>query len=315
MQLSQFSAATQKHGLGFCLNAVPIDAGTFKQNVTLTTERGRWILRGRSHYSWQFSKERFLAELLGRETVAPVPLPYIVDESFDVFDFDYVLMPEMPGLKLSDRAAFDALSSSEQNTIALEQGRFLHNLQAYEHPVFGEYDEAADDIVGYGKPYSEVVKARASDMIELSNRASETIASAERRDILRGFDELAIDTVQPVFVMQDYKDGNMCVDKLDSQWRVTGLFDLMEGRFGHPLEDLPRQYATYLDSQRPGCAAAFLAGYGVTKEDIALFDLFMLIDRLIVWEFGVREGKDWFEGKSFLEWSEPYRLANSPLSI
>ena len=313
LQLSQFSAATQKHGLGICTNAVPIEAGNFKQNVSLTTDKGRWIFRGRSHYSWQFPKERFFAELLGRKTSAPVPLPYIVDESLEPFAFDYALMPEMPGMQLSDRERFAALSSSDQNAIAFLQGQFLRDLQTYKHATFGYYDEEVGDIIGYEQAYSKEVILRARTCVQRANDVTKTLSLEEVEMLFDKNDHLPkIDDALPVFVMEDYKDDNMCVAKKGNEWKVTGLFDLMGAKFGHPLEDLPRQYAVYLDIQRPECAAAFLAGYGVTKEDVALFNLFMLIDRLIIWEFGIREGKDWFEGKSFLAWSEPHRLADSP---
>ena len=312
LRLSQFSEVTRKYGLGRCRSAVPIEAGNFRQNVSLVTDAGEWIFRGRSHYTWQFPKERFFANLLGRETVAPVPLPYFVDESFQTFEYDYILMPKMPGLQLSDRARFAALSPLEQRSIALELGRFLHDLQAYKHPTFGYYDEEVDGLVSYERTYSEEVVSRARACVHRANAVTKTLSS-EEVEILFGENEhlSKIDSAQSVCVMEDYKDDNMCVTKTHKGWKVTGLFDLMGARFGHPLEDLPRQYAVYLDTRRPECAAAFLAGYGLTEEDIPLFNLFMLIDRLIVWEFGVREGK-WWPEETFCDWVEKYSLTKVP---
>ena len=136
VSLKQFSEATQKHGLGRCVDAVPIQAGNFKQNVSLKTDREEWIFRGCSHYSWQFPKERFFANLIARETPAPVPLPYFVDDSLDTFDYDYALMPRMPGGQLSDQAWAKTLSAFEKEEIALELGRFLHDLQTYPGSIF-----------------------------------------------------------------------------------------------------------------------------------------------------------------------------------
>lgn len=112
--------------------------------------------------------------------------------------------------------------------------------------------------------------------------------------------------------MQDYKDGNMCVTKNRGKWRVTGLFDLMEARFGHQLEDLPRQYAAYLDAQRPDLVSAFLSGYGLTDGDLGLFNCFMVIDRLIVWEYGVRAGKWWSDDETFSDRIQKYPLNAVP---
>ena len=315
LSLSQLSEATQKYGLGRCWNAVPIEAGNFKQNVSLVTDQGEWIFRGRSHYTWQFPKERFFAHLLGRETAAPVPLPYFVDESLEIFGYDYVLMPKMPGLQLSNQAQFNALSPLDKKSIAFELGRFLHDLQACKRPTFGVYKEEVDDIVSYPNAYSKEVTLRAQDYIERSNSTAETLAPGEVDIILEMLNEYLpqIDSAQTVCVMQDYKDGNMCVSKIDKHWKVTGLFDLMEARFGHPLEDLPRQYAAYLDAQHPECAAAFLTGYGLKDENVSLFNLFMILDRLVVWEFGVRVGKWWSDGETFLDWVERYSLFEVPV--
>lgn len=315
VSLKQFSKATQKHGLGDCVNAVPVQAGTFKQNVALKTDRGEWIFRGCSHYSWQFPKERFFADLIARETIAPVPLPYFVDDSLDTFDYDYALMPRMPGVQLSDQAWAKTLSALEKKEIALELGRFLRDLQTYPAPFFGEYDEIADGVVSYGKMYSDEVMSRAETLIHRSNSVAVSVANSEVDTILGMLEKhlSEVNTSQPVIVMQDYKYGNMCVTKNRGKWKVTGLFDLMEARFGHQLEDLPRQYAAYLGAQRPDLASAFLAGYGLTDNDLGLFNCFMVVDRLIVWEYGVRVGKWWSEGETFSDWMQRYCLGAVPV--
>ena len=117
VSLKQFSEATQKYGLGSCVDAVPIQAGSFKQNVLLRTDKGEWIFRGCSHYAWQFPKECFFANLIGEETTAPVPLPYFVDKSSDIFGYDYALMPKMPGGQLSNQAWAGTLSALDKKKI------------------------------------------------------------------------------------------------------------------------------------------------------------------------------------------------------
>lgn len=311
LSLGQFSEATQKYGLGRCISAVPLPGGIFRQNVLLTTDKSEWIFRGCSHYLWQFSKERFFADLLGRETVAPVPLPYFVDKSLETFKYDYVLMPKMPGLQLSNQAHFKTLSTSDQQKIASLLGRFLRDLQAYQAPFFGEYDEATDGMTAYSGLYRDEVRSRAEKFIHEANSATVSISDEEIEAIARMFQRYLpeVDDSRPVIVMQDYKDGNLCVTEAKGSWKVTGLFDLMEARFGHPLEDLPRQYAAYLEAQRPDLANSFLARYGLSKGDLGLLDCFMVVDRLIVWEYGVRVGKWWSADETFSDWVQKYRFS------
>ena len=311
LSLKQFSEATQKYGLGRCISAAPLPGDIFRQNVSLTTEKGEWIFRGCSHYSWQFPKERFFATLLGRETVAPVPLPYFVDKSLETFKYDYVLMPKMPGLQLSDQAYFKTLATSDQQKIASQLGRFLRDLQAYQAPFFGDYDEVTDDMTSYSGLYSDEVRSRAARLIREANSVTVSVSDEEVEALSSMFQEYLprMDDSRPVVVMQDYKDGNLCVTETEGGWKITGLFDLMEARFGHAFEDLPRQYAAYLEAQRPDLANSFLAGYGLKDEDLVFFDCFMVVDRLIVWEYGVRMGKWWSADETFSDWIQKYRLS------
>ncbi len=179
LSLKQFSEATKKHGLGSCFDAAPIQAGNFKQNVLLKTDRGEWIFRGYSHYSWQFPKERLFADLIGRETTAPVPLPYLVDSSLNTFGYDYALMPRMPGGQLSDQTWVETLSTLDKKEIAFELGRFLRDLQIYPAPFFGEYDEVADAMVSYGNTYSDEVMSRAEEFIHRANSVTVSISDSE----------------------------------------------------------------------------------------------------------------------------------------
>ena len=309
LSLEQFSEATQKHGLGRCISAAPLSGGIFRQNVLLATDKGEWIFRGGSHYAWQFPKERFFAYLLAHETPAPVPLPYLVDKSLDTFSYDYVLMPKMPGVQLSDQAYFKTLAAFDQQEIAFELGRFLRELQTYQAPFYGEYDEAIGGMTGYSGLYKDEVVARADKLIREANSVTVSVSDEEVGAISKILQKHLpkIDGSRPVIVMQDYKDGNMCVTKVENEWKVTGLFDLMEARFGHRLEDVPRQCAAYLDAQRPDLAHHFLAGYGVSDNDLGLLDCFMIVDRLLVWEYGVRVGKWWSADETFSDWLQKYR--------
>ena len=309
--MQQFSSVSRQHGLGECSKATPIQAGLFKQNVLLKTENGEWIFRGDSHYTWQFPKERFFAHLIAKETGLPTPVPYLIDTSYKYFDYDFALMPKMPGMQLSDQALFESFSATDQKKIAFTLGHTLRALQTYQAPFYGEFDEAAGAMVSYSQSYSQQLTQKVETLVEASNMTRQTISDSEKHELLNMFrTNEAFEASPPVITLQDYKDGNMCVAKVGDSWQVTGLFDLMEARFGHRLEDLPRQYAVYIDAQRLDLAASFLQGYGLTRDDTNLFNRFLAIDRLIVWEYFARnvEGR----GENILsEWMKRY----SPVAL
>ncbi len=94
-------------------------------------------------------------------------------------------------------------------------------------------------------------------------------------------------------------------------WRVSGLFDLHEARFGDGALDLVRQACSYLDTE-PELAAVFVDSYlqrVVPDANIAtLLPLYVVNDRMKIWEFFTRPDAraTWSNGKSFREWAERY---------
>ena len=121
--------------------------------------------------------------------------------------------------------------------------------------------------------------------------------------------------------MNDYKEQNTVVTRSGTGWRVTGVFDLMEGFFGNGEMDLARPVAGYLEKD-PLLAQTFLATYldraparpGLRER----FAVYLLRDRLIVWEYfqrrevargmsnGSRLKPPWDPDVTLREWAEPY---------
>ena len=98
---SQIQKALDKHSLGLLEIAEPISAGLFGQNFIVTSDKGDFVFRGCPHYDWQFPSERFFAENLHNKTSTPVPYPYIVDQSTNIFGWSYVIMPKMTGISVA----------------------------------------------------------------------------------------------------------------------------------------------------------------------------------------------------------------------
>jgi hygromycin-B 7''-O-kinase len=311
----QFQAALARFELGDFVEAQPVSGGLFGQNVFVSSTTGQYILRGMPHYPWQFPKERFGAALLHERTQVPVAYPYLLDESTDIFGWSYLIMPRQQGIRPTD----NQLSSVEQIEIARALGQNLADMHALSWAFAGAYDLASNSILSFGEGYAQWIVADVRHWLALARGHG----PATTGDVI-WVEQVIHDAqtalgvpFQPCFVMNDYNPGNLLVDRVRDEWRVTGLFDLMEYYFGDGEADLMRMIACYLDQGQPHdaqLAHAFGAAYLERRPARAGFAeryaLFMLRDRLIAWEYGTRPGQNWFPaGWSFRDYAERYMLS------
>jgi len=175
----QFQAALDRFDLGRFVTAEPIQTGNFGQNVFVTSTAGEYVLRGKPHYPWQFPKERLFAGLLHERTSAPVPWPYLYDPSPDIFGWDYVLMPRLPGLQLPDRQVYADLAAQDKVAIASAMGYALAAVQELAWPHPGEYALGADAVVPLGVPYGEWVAARVRANLAEARRLFDRTTAAD----------------------------------------------------------------------------------------------------------------------------------------
>lgn len=312
----QFQAALTRFDLGTFVDAAAVSQGLFGQNVFVRSSQGAYVLRGVPHYPWQFPKERFGATLLHDRTTVPVAYPYLFDRSTDIFGWPYILMPRRHGISPAD----PHLSDAEQIDIARALGHNLVQLQQLTWPVAGEYDLASNSIQPFGEGFAQWLVADIRRWLAAAQANGEATTTEDVRWIEQVIDEAqaALATAfQPCFVMNDYNPGNVLVERVDDTWRVSGLFDLMEYYFGDGEADLPRLIAIYLGKGQPlgmqlaqAFATTYLAQRPARKGFAERYALYMLRDRLIVWEYGSRPGNNWFAaGQSFRDYAEPFSLS------
>jgi len=118
------------------------------------------------------------------------------------------------------------------------------------------------------------------------------------------------DDSRPGFAMEDFKEGNVVFARQGGRWRVTGLFDLAGAHFGDSEADLSRTIAAYFDESHE-LAREFLMTYQARipprRGFAARFRIFMLLDRMIIWEFVQRhEGGIPFGRRSLRHWAGRY---------
>jgi Ser/Thr protein kinase RdoA (MazF antagonist) len=314
---AQFQAALERFGLGRLQGARPVPFGLFGQNVFVSSDAGEYVLRGCPHYDWQFPCEQFFARLLHERTAAPVPWPYRLDPADDIFGWSYVLMPRLPGLQLADAAVRAALTPEDRLELAAALAHNLAELHALEWPFAGSYDLAARTVVPDPLPHRERVLA---GIRALSSRLAPGDLAWLEAEIARYAAALDV-PFTPCYVMRDYKDGNLAVERHASGWRVSGVFDLMESAMGDGEADLVRQFAAYVrqvpasGEEDARLAHRFVRAYwqrcpprpGFAER----FRLYLLRDRLLIWDYGVQYAPHWFApGQSFRDWMSPYLQEN-----
>lgn len=298
------------------MEAVPIASGLFGQNVFVTSDTGRYVLRGCPHYDWQFPKERFIARLLHERTEVPVAWPYLLDERADIFGWSYALMPRMPGWGLPDRPIGDGLGPRDRRGVARALGENLALTHALTWPFAGDYDLRTDTIEPFVGGYtSYIVDGLRHDLA--ASRAHSRHTTAEDVEWVEGIIAEALDAAWESgparLVMRDYKAGNLTLTRTDETagaWRVSGVFDLMEAHFGDAEADLSRPIAVYVEAGRPYLAREFLVSYRRThlapRDAATRFKLYMLRDRLIIWEYLRRPVNKWREHRTLRQWASRY---------
>ncbi len=306
---SKFQAALERFNLGRLQVVTPIRLGNFGQNVFLTTDRGEFVFRGCPHYPWQFPKERYFARLLHKRTRAPVPWPYHLDTDTALFGWAYVLMPKMPGLQIGDPDIYGLLSPDDRVGIAKALGETLAELQCLTHSFCGEYDPESDTLRPFTQSHRERIRSRIEAHIHEANAVHASLKPGEIvwvADLLARADDYLEEDFVPAFVMQDYKEGNLVVDKVDGRWTVTGVFDFMEPYLSDGEIDLCRTLCCYLEDDAAERAVAFVHSYTQQRPlrpgALERFPVYLLLDRFIIWNFGQRHGVWWDDTLVFREW-------------
>jgi hygromycin-B 7''-O-kinase len=328
----QLSRALARFELGDLLNVEPVPFGLFGQNLFVTSNIGEFVFRGAPHGPTQFPAERFFTRLLHEQTSVPVPWPYQIDDSRDFFPWSYVIMPRMPGLQVTDRKVRRELSGADLMAIARAMAHNLVALQQVTMPYCARYDPDRDIVravpvkdhaewpfnTGYGEvtqppSHRELVSARVRRILERSRMASDrtTASDVEWAESLIESSQTALAVpFTPCFTMEDYKEGNVVVSRTAGEWRVSGAFDFMGCYFGDGETDLSRITAEYFD-QKPELAREFLATYLRLRAPRSgfgeRFSLYMLLDRLIIWEYVQRhEAEAASKMGTLRDWTERY---------
>jgi aminoglycoside phosphotransferase (APT) family kinase protein len=319
----QFTAAFERLGLGRFVKAEPTTSGLFGQNVFVTTTSGEFVLRGAPHWvksideaefhrddRLQFTSEAYFARQLHEHTKAPVPWPFLHVESDDIFGWPFLVMPRMPGRCFQDREIVKALEPADRRDVARALGANLAEMQRLTSPFAGSFSPVTIALEPYPSGYVDwAIRESASITRGAADRITEDdhawIAQVAERAVVAG------EPARYSYLHIDYKLNNLAVGKVDDDWRVTGLFDLHEARYGDGAHDLARQTCSYLDTDRdraPEFLSAYLESVPHDASRNERLPLYIVNDRLKFWGFFTRPEHrlPYFDGKTFRGWAERY---------
>lgn len=310
---TQFQKALDQFNLGDFIDATPIDRGLFGQNVFIKSTKGEFVLRGCPHYNWQFPAEVYFSKLLHQNNI-PVAAPYMYSKSKDIFGWEFILMPRLYGKSISPTMTDKDLSKSDEIGIAKALGSVLKEMQKVTMDHCGFYDLDSDDIKPLSMSYSERIYLNIQNRLLQATEANALLTTKDDmkwiESILEQKQEAMEMSFVPTYVMQDFKLENMVVDKVSGEWKVTGIFDLMESYIGNIESDLSRTYCMYLDAGKRELGDVFVNAFlddRIIEGFNERFPIFILHDRLIIWSWRIKNNNlDEGMKKGFRWWIERY---------
>ncbi len=300
LHLDQLQSALDTFDLGHLIDVRRAKGGLFGQNLLLEVGgsggREHWVFRGAPHWPYQFSRERHFVEIVQRMTQAPVPWPFHVEREESLFGWSYALMPRLGGE--SPSAVRPNVDEVEWCVIARQVGLGLSEMHGASAEKSGEYDPDHDAIAeesSFKDWWMRSVESYRSRCLAIPD-ALDQKDTAYIDGLLAEHSHALSVPFQPCVVHHDFKEGNIHVRRTAEGWEFCGIFDWMTAALGDAEQDLSRMAAGF-GASGPDAARAFLDGYRESRllRDGARdrFRLYMLLDRLWIWEYA-RRNQVWF---------------------
>jgi len=309
----QLQKALGRLSLGSLVAAGKTSKGTGNQTLFISSTDGEYVLKGNPLYEGQFAEEKYYIDHLQSLIGMPLPSPYLIDESNDIFGWSYAIMPRLQGAHMNELAADGALSARDKEQIAEVLARSLRELHSWKAGHFGEYDPLSKEIHPFEGGYKSWLYNRIRYWLEDAKKYS-TITSedAEWAEALLQNAEGAFDSLySPSYVMGDFKADNILVQNSGRGWEISGLFDFTNGYFGDGLADLTKITAMYVNNGEAGLAKRFIRSYmdGANYAEDAVLRLRVHMLHQCVLDWGCAKAIQqvtWDEELPFFRWASSY---------
>ena len=310
---NQLQMMLEKFNLGKLISFRRTTNGAMGQTMFVYSTEGTFVLKGNPLYTGQFVEEKFYIENIHKRTNISVPLPYIIDDSDDIFGWTYSLMPCLQGDHLNSDALKGRLNKEEKKQIAEEIAKTLAEFHSWQVNDFGELDTKTLEIIPFKESYTSWLYERIRFWLE----------DAKKYSIITDKDEIWVEKLlesskdafetffTPTFVMGDFKPGNFLIHLGKNGWEISGVFDFTNGYFGDPLTDLIKMLTYYLDNDEQEMAKHLLNVYfsNTNEKKFSKKRLYihMLQQRVLDWGCAKAMNQvTWDSSLSFSEWVKSY---------
>lgn len=309
----QLQLMLNRFNLGNLISSEKTSKGVGYQTMFVRSSLGEYVLKGNPLFEGQFIEEKFYVENLLRQTKLPVPVPYLIDESEDIFGWSYSVMPRLPGRHINEPEFEAKLSGKDKKQIAELLARSLSELHHWNVEVYGEYDSKHQNIRRFEGSYKTWLYNRIRYWLEDAKKYS-VITTEDTEwveNLLTASEEIFDGLRSPTFVMGDFKAENILVQDNSEGWLLSGIFDFTAGYFGDGIADLQRMIAMYLDNGEEELAKHFISVYfnhSEAKEAfLERFRIHMLYQRVLDWGCAKAiNNVTWDNSLSFSQWAEKY---------
>lgn len=216
-------------------------------------------------------------------------------------------MGRLEGLQVADQQLYFALTPAERVELAQALGITATMINAVRGEFAGVWDAVSDAIIPLEPDWAGWVRAT---VLEILGRAL-AVTAADRAWVVGLLDDAAdvlAAPFPPVLLHGDFSRQNVTAAPVDGRWTITGVYDLGSAHYGHPDEDLTRQFASYLDHD-PDLALPFLeAGLSGRRDfDPRRFRALVVLERIAIWEWAKRAGTSWWSADiPFRDWLGRY---------
>lgn len=309
----QLQRVLDRFDLGKLISWSRPTSGVMGQTIFISASRGEFIFKGNPLYEGQLLEEKFFVDNLHQRTSVPVPSPYIVDESDDIFGWSYSLMPRLPGIHFSKPSIADKLTHDDKVCIAQLLGQTLAESHTWKTPQFGEFDPKTQSLKPFVEPYQTWLYNRILYWLEDAKKYS--IITPQDFDWVNGTLAKSEDAFEKLssasFVMNDFKPDNFLVVNHEGSWTFSALFDFTTAYFGDPIADLSRMIIVYITRNEETLGRQFLASYinfsTNYKSLIERLQVHVLHQLVLDWGclWAINE-VTWDKTLSFSEWARQY---------
>jgi hygromycin-B 7''-O-kinase len=249
------------------------------------------------------------------QTQVPVPYPYLLESSADIFGWVFAVMPRMAGVSVLDETVASQLTIKDRLPIARAMGRALVEMQALTWDHAGKYDPDVDSVCpfegGYRAWVGECIRTKLSKSLGYNDHTTESDVQWVESIVAEAAPAFE-SPFQPCVVHADFGEHNVVLERTEDDWQVSGVFDWMTAHVGDGGADLSLSVAMYLERDI-ALADTFVSEYlehgPMPSGFVELQRFYMLSLKLSFWEYWQREKgrlpQDETGSLSFEQWAAP----------